>query len=139
MTEQQANKSNSDIDLMWINGETFYQLKQINGLYGPWTDKLPNAKNIDFKKSFIGTDFQQQINGFELPWGNVQMAWINSDKVKNPPQTRAELLLFVKQNPGIFTLIINLQVNFLKSLLIDISGSKDNLSEISTAKKVQRI
>jgi ABC-type uncharacterized transport system YnjBCD substrate-binding protein len=26
-----------------------YQLKQINGLYGPWTDKLPNAKNIDFK------------------------------------------------------------------------------------------
>jgi putative spermidine/putrescine transport system substrate-binding protein len=49
MTEQQANKSNSDIDLMWINGETFYQLKQINGLYGPWTDKLPNAKNIDFK------------------------------------------------------------------------------------------
>jgi ABC-type uncharacterized transport system YnjBCD substrate-binding protein len=49
MTEQQANKSNSDIDLMWINGETFYQLKQINGLYGPWTDKLPNAKNIDLK------------------------------------------------------------------------------------------
>jgi ABC-type uncharacterized transport system YnjBCD substrate-binding protein len=29
--------------------ETFYQLKQINGLYGPWTDKLPNAKNIDLK------------------------------------------------------------------------------------------
>jgi ABC-type uncharacterized transport system YnjBCD substrate-binding protein len=46
--DRQANKSNSDIDLMWINGE-FYQLKQINGLYGPWTDKLPNAKNIDFK------------------------------------------------------------------------------------------
>jgi putative spermidine/putrescine transport system substrate-binding protein len=47
MTEQQANKSNSDIDLMWINGEHYQQ--QINGLYGPWTDKLPNAKNIDFK------------------------------------------------------------------------------------------
>jgi ABC-type uncharacterized transport system YnjBCD substrate-binding protein len=41
--------------------------KKNNGLYGPWTDKLPNAKNIDFKNPFIGTDFQQQINGFELP------------------------------------------------------------------------
>jgi hypothetical protein len=37
--------------------------QQINGLYGPWTDKLPNAKNIDFKNPFIGTDFQQQIDG----------------------------------------------------------------------------
>jgi putative spermidine/putrescine transport system substrate-binding protein len=137
MTEQQANKSNSDIDLMWINGETFYQLKQINGLYGPWTDKLPNAKNIDFKNPFIGTDFQQQIDGFELPWGNVQMAWIyNSDKVKNPPQTRAELLLFVKQNPGIFTFDNQFTgLTFLKSLLIDISGSKDNLSGDFNSKK----
>jgi ABC-type uncharacterized transport system YnjBCD substrate-binding protein len=25
--EQQANKSNSDIDLMWINGETFSSTK----------------------------------------------------------------------------------------------------------------
>jgi putative spermidine/putrescine transport system substrate-binding protein len=68
MTEQQANKSNSDIDLMWINGETFYQLKQINGLYGPWTDKLPNAKNIDFKILSLGTISSSKSNGFELPW-----------------------------------------------------------------------
>jgi putative spermidine/putrescine transport system substrate-binding protein len=52
------------------------------------------------------------------------MAWIyNSDKVKNPPQTRAELLLFVKQNPSIFT-FDNQFTTFLKIMLIDISGQR---------------
>ena len=129
MTEKQANKQKSDIDLIWINGETFYQLKQIKALYGPWTNKLPNSKYIDFKNPFIGTDFQQPINGYEMPWGNVQMAIIyNSDKVQNPPQTRAELLAFVKVNPGIFTFDNQFTgLTFLKALLIDISGNKDEL------------
>ena len=129
MTEKQANKQKSDIDLMWINGETFYQLKQIKALYGPWTNKLPNSKYIDFKNPFIGTDFQQPINGYEMPWGNVQMVIIyNSDKVQNPPQTRAELLEFVKANPGIFTFDNQFTgLTFLKALLIDISGNKEEL------------
>jgi putative spermidine/putrescine transport system substrate-binding protein len=100
MTEQQANKSNSDIDLMWINGETFYQLKQINGLYGPWTDKLPNAKNIDFKILSLVPISSSKSTVLNYPGGNVQMAWIyNSDKVKNPPQTKCRLYCFVKPNP----------------------------------------
>jgi putative spermidine/putrescine transport system substrate-binding protein len=70
-------------------------------------NKLPNAKNIDFKNPFIGTDFQQQIDGFNYPGKRSDGMDLHSDKVKNPPQTRAEL--FVKQNPSIFFLIINLQ------------------------------
>lgn len=140
MTEQQANKTKSDIDLMWINGETFYQLKQINGLFGPWTSQLPNAKYIDFKNPFIGTDFQQPVNGYEMPWGNVQMALIyNSKKVQNPPQTRAQLLSFVKKNPGIFTFDNQFTgITFLKALLIDISGSKEELSGNFDQKKYQK-
>ncbi len=130
MTEQQANKSKSDLDLLWINGETFYQLKQIKALFGPWTNLLPNSKFIDFKNPFIGTDFQQPIQGYEMPWGNVQMAIIyNSEKVQNPPQTREELLDFVKKNPNIFTFDNQFTgLTFLKALLIDISGSKEELS-----------
>ncbi|MBC7642366.1 MAG: extracellular solute-binding protein, partial [Flavobacterium sp.] len=97
MTEKQANKQFSDVDIIWINGETFYQLKQIKALFGPWTNQLPNAKFIDFQNPFIGIDFQQPINGYELPWGNVQLTIIyNNQKVKNLPQTRADLLAFVK-------------------------------------------
>lgn len=140
MTEKQANKEKSDVDLMWINGETFYQLKQIKALFGPWTAQLPNAKYIDFKNPFIGTDFQQPIEGFEMPWGNVQMALIyNSDKVQNPPQTRTELLSFVKAHPGIFTFDNQFTgLTFLKALLIDISGSKDELSGEFDQKKYDK-
>ena len=35
MTEKEAGKAESETDMMWINGETFYQLRQIDALYGP--------------------------------------------------------------------------------------------------------
>src|SRR5262245_31275967 len=33
MTEIEAKKTESQIDLCWINGETFYQLRQIEALF----------------------------------------------------------------------------------------------------------
>ena len=48
MTEIEAGKPRSEIDLFWINGETFYQLRQIDALWGPFTHRLPNARLIDF-------------------------------------------------------------------------------------------
>lgn len=126
MNEIQADANQSELDMLWINGETFYQLRQIDALFGPWTEKLPNAKYIDFKNPFIGKDFQQDINGYEMPWGNVQMTLIyNKDEVKNPPQTRVELLSFVKKHPGKFTFDNHFTgLTFMKSLLIDIAGRK---------------
>ncbi len=124
MTELEAQKTNSELDLAWINGETFYQLRQIDALYGPWTDKLPNAQFIDFKNPFINTDFQQPVNGYECPWGNVQMTLIyNSEFVKEPPRTREALAAFVKAHPGKFTFDTQFTgLTFLKSLLIDMAG-----------------
>lgn len=126
MNEIQADADQSELDLLWINGETFYQLRQIDALFGPWTNHAPNAKYIDFENPFIGKDFQQDINGYEMPWGNVQMTLIyNKNKVKNLPQTRAELLSFVKENPGKFTFDNHFTgLTFMKSLLIDIAGRK---------------
>lgn len=130
MAEMQAQKQSSEIDLMWINGETFYQLRQIDGLFGPFTDKLANAQYIDFQNPFINTDFQQPVNGYECPWGNVQMAIIyNSEKVPNPPKNRAELEAFVKANPGKFTFDNQFTgLTFLKALLIDIAGGMQELN-----------
>src|SRR5262249_38365370 len=59
MTEREAGVDTSAFDLVWINGETFYQLRQIGALLGPFTDKLPNARYIDFQNPFIRYDFQQ--------------------------------------------------------------------------------
>ncbi len=124
MSEQEAKKSVSDIDMCWINGETFYQLKQIDGLFGPFVSKLPNSKYIDFNNPFIKYDFQTEVNGMECPWGNVQLCIIyNKDKVTAPPKNMNELASYVKQYPGRFTISNDFTgLTFLKSLLIDIAG-----------------
>lgn len=105
MTELEAGRKDSEVDVVWINGETFYQLRQINALYGPFTDKLPNNKYVDWKNPFIALDFQQRVDGFECPWGNVQMAWIyNSEMVPEPPRDMEALENWLHENPGKFTL-----------------------------------
>jgi putative spermidine/putrescine transport system substrate-binding protein len=83
--ELKAGMPRGDIDVMWINGETFYQLRQLKALYGPFTDRLPNNRWIDWTNPFIAIDFQQAVDGYECPWGNVQLALIHrSDQVSVP-------------------------------------------------------
>lgn len=130
MGEKEAEKTNSEIDMCWINGETFYQLKQIDALFGPFVSKLPNAALINFNNPFIRYDFQTPVNGMECPWGNVQLCIIyNKDKVPVPPKNRNELENYVKQNPGRFTISNDFTgLTFLKSLLIDIAGGGSSLA-----------
>lgn len=124
MSELEAGKQNGELDLVWINGETFYQLRQIDGLYGPFVSKLPNSQFIDFENPFIKYDFQQPINGYEVPWGNVQFTMIyDSARVKNPPKTRKALEIYLQKHPGTFTIANDFSgMTFLKSLLIGIAG-----------------
>ncbi|NAS31647.1 ABC transporter substrate-binding protein [Flavobacteriaceae bacterium R38] len=130
LAEIQAGKSNSNLDLLWINGETFYQLRQINALFGPFTAQLPNSLYVDYENPFIGKDFQKPTEGYEMPWGNVQMTLIyDSKKVEKPPKTREEFLTFVKEHPGKFTFDNHFTgLTFLKALLIDIAGGQEVLS-----------
>ncbi len=129
MTEHEAGKAESAYDLMWINGETFYQLRQLDGLLGPFTDRLPNSKFIDFQNPFIGYDFRQQVNGYECPWGNVQLTIIyDSARVQDPPRTREQLAAWVKAHPGRFTLDSSFTgLTFLKCLLYDFAGGAKEL------------
>lgn len=114
----------SQVDMAWINGETFYQLRQVDGLLGPITDKMPNAKYIDFMNPYIGMDFQQPVAGMEAPWGNVQLAIIYDAKtVPNPPRSFAELPTYVKAHPGQMTIPNEFTgMTLLKSWMIALSG-----------------
>ena len=124
MSELEAGKQEGELDLVWINGETFYQLRQIEGLYGPFLNRLPNSEYIDLSNPFIAYDFQQPIDGYEVPWGNVQFTLIyDSARTPNPPKTREALAEYVKQHPGSFTIANDFSgMTFLKSLLIDMAG-----------------
>lgn len=130
MGEMEARKDQSEIDMMWINGETFYQLRQISALHGPFVEKLPNSSYIDFENEFIGTDFQQTTDGYECPWGNVQLALIyNSDKVQVPPLDLASLQAFIEEHPGVFTIGNDFTgMTLLKSWLAAFSGSTRGLN-----------
>ncbi len=104
MAELEANRKTSDLDIVWINGETFYQLRQIDALYGPFVQKLPHADLIDLNNPFISMDFQQAIDGYECPWGNVQMIMIyDSLQTSDLPQDMTEWSRWVQDNPGRFT------------------------------------
>ena len=129
MGEREAAEKTSEIDMCWINGATFYQLRQIDALFGPFVNKLPNTQYMDFQNPFIKYDFQEPIDGMECPWGNVQFCLIyNKGKVPSPPKNMIELEAFVKQYPGRFTISNDFTgLTFLKSLLIDIAGGQDSL------------
>lgn len=129
MGEKQANVSDGQVDMVWINGETFFQLKAIDGLWGPFLDKLPHSKLIDMSNKFINTDFQKPINGMEAPWSITQFALVHdSIDTPVPPTTLTELANFVQQNPGSFTISNDFSgMTLLKSFLAELSGSPTGL------------
>ncbi len=128
--EQEANKTVSSFDIGWINGETFFQLRQIGGLFGPFAKRLPNAQYIDFQNPFIGIDFQQPVDGFECPWGNVQECIIyDTLRTPQPPRTLAALETYVKAHPGKFTIPYEFTgMTLMKAWLIAFAGDKNALN-----------
>ena len=105
LVEKQAGKTEGgQVDLMWINGENFRTCKRNDLLYGPFTDRLPNQKLVDWNRSSVANDFGEPVEGLESPWGSAQVVMIyDSKRTPNPPQTVGNLLTWIKQNPGRFT------------------------------------
>ncbi|WP_299754688.1 ABC transporter substrate-binding protein [uncultured Pontibacter sp.] len=134
--EKETGKKTSEIDVIWINGETFYQLRQFDALYGPFTELLPNNKYVNWQNPFIARDFQQPVEGMEAPWGNVQLAFIyNSSQVQHPPASFEELEKYVQANPGTFTIPNEFTgMTLLKSWLIALAGKDELAGDFDEAK-----
>ena len=88
------------VDLMWVNGENFRNLKNGGLLFGPWAQSLPNWSLVDLNKP-VRTDFSVPTEGYESPWGTAQLTLIaDSAKTPTPPRSAADLLAFAKASPG---------------------------------------
>ena len=62
LVEQQAGKNEGgEVDLMWINGENFRTCKKNNLLYGPFADRLPNQKLVDWNRPSVYNDFGEPV------------------------------------------------------------------------------
>jgi putative spermidine/putrescine transport system substrate-binding protein len=141
MGEKQADIERGQVDMVWINGETFFQLRKVDGLWGPFVEQLPNADNVDMDDPYINTDFQQPVKGMEAPWSINQFAMVyDSVKIENPPKTLPQLTEYLQEHPGTFTISNDFTgMTLLKSFMAELGGSPTSLDGQFDEEKYDRL
>ena len=132
-TEMAAGRtSGGSVDLMWVNGENFRNLKNGGLLFGPWAQSLPNWSLVDLNKP-VRTDFSVPTEGYESPWGTAQLTLIaDSAKTPTPPRSAADLLAFAKASPGSVSYPKPPDFHgttFVKQLLLELTPNKAVLQQ----------
>jgi len=131
LSEKQAGKDPGVVDLIWINGQNFFTLKQANLLYPDWAQKIPNAKLVNWDNPAINLDFGTTVNGLESPWSSAQFQFVYDSariKASDLPHSYAELKTWACANPGRFTYVSPaetggfLGTSFVKGALYEISS-----------------
>jgi len=141
MGEKQANVQDGQVDMVWINGETFFQLRKIDGLWGPFVEKLPSSEYVNFDNKFISIDFQQPVEYMEAPWGTGQFALVyDTAKTTDPPRNLDELESYLKENPGSFTISNDFSgMTLLKCFMAELGGSPTSLDGPFDQEKYDRL
>jgi len=91
------------VDLIWINKLNFQNMKEADTLFGPWANKVPNAKNYDFFSPSIAFDAGTPTQGYEMPYNSAQVVFFhNTAKLPSPPKNIPALVEWLKGNKGRF-------------------------------------
>ncbi|WKZ35192.1 MAG: ABC transporter substrate-binding protein [Anaerolineales bacterium] len=130
LSEKQAGIDPGSVDLIWINGENFFTLKQADMLYKDWAQKIPNAALVDWENPAINLDFGNPVDNQESPWSSAQLQFVYDSARTNEqdlPRSYAELKEWACANPGRFTYIAPgpggfLGTRFAKGALYELSG-----------------
>ena len=90
------------MDLVWINGENFAQMKREALLFGPFAETLPNFQYVDLAgKPTTRIDASIATEGMEAPWGMAQFTvFADGQRLPERPQNMAELLALAQRQPG---------------------------------------
>jgi putative thiamine transport system substrate-binding protein len=136
-TELAAGKrTDGSVDLMWVNGENFRNLKNANALYGPWATQLPSWALVDTAKP-VHSDFSVPTDGFESPWGTAQLTFLaDRATTATPPRSAAEWLAFARANPERTSYPKPPDFHgttFLKQLLLELTPDRAALQQPVTA------
>ncbi|MBT3778083.1 MAG: ABC transporter substrate-binding protein [Pelagibacteraceae bacterium] len=135
LSEKEAGitEDNGSIDLIWINGENFWTLKQAGLLYGPFATGLPNSKYVAWDNPAVNLDFGRSVEGMESPWSSAQFHFIYDSARNNyedMPRNYGELSNWISNNPGRFTYIKPgkagfVGTRFIKQIFFELSGGHD--------------
>ena len=128
--ERESGRNDGSASLLWINGETYSNLRRERLLAGPWAGRLPNGVYVDSASPIVARDFGQDPAGYESPWGRVQFALIyDSSRTPVPPRSFEELAAWIRAHPGRFTYDEGFAgTTFLKMLLYAKIGGVGNLA-----------
>jgi len=118
------------VDLIWINGENFFTLRQADLLYGPWAQDIPNSALVDWENPAVAFDFGVAVEGYESPWSSAQFHFIYDSarmSADDVPRTYDELDAWIRAHPGRFTYIAPgpgafQGTRFVKQMLYFVSG-----------------
>ncbi|MDP3227438.1 MAG: ABC transporter substrate-binding protein [Acidovorax sp.] len=90
------------VDLVWINGENFAQMKREGLLFGPFAERLPHFQYVDLTgKPTTRIDASIATEGMEAPWGMAQFTvFADGQRLPERPQNMAELLALAQRQPG---------------------------------------
>jgi len=130
LSEKEAGVENGAVDLMWINGENFFTLKQAEMLYADWAQAIPNSALVDWDNPAINRDFGEPVEDLESPWSSAQFQFIyDSARMGEDelPRSYADLAVWACDHPGRFTYIAPgpgafQGTRFVKGALFEISG-----------------
>lgn len=132
LSEKEAGVTEGAVDVMWINGENFFTLKQAEMLYTDWAQKLPNAALVNWENPAINLDFGTPVDNMESPWSSAQFQFVYDSARMNAeslPRSYAELKDWACANPGRFTYIAPgpggfVGTRFAKGALYELSGGE---------------
>lgn len=142
LSEKQAGKEVGAVDLIWINGENFFTLKQADMLYKDWAQQIPNSALVNWDNPAINLDFGNPVDNQESPWSSAQFQFIyDSARTSDDelPRSYAELKNWACAHPGRFTYIdLNgsggfLGTRFAKGALYEISGGAEQWQKFDQA------
>ncbi len=141
LSEKQVGKDPGVVDLIWINGENFYTLKQANLLYPDWAQKLPNSQLVNWSNPAINLDFGTPVNNLESPWSSAEFQFIYDSarmSADQLPRSYTDLLTWACGHPGRFTYIAPgpggfLGTSFVKGALYEISGDANQWQTFNQA------
>lgn len=126
IVEKQAEVTEGSVDIIWINGEKFKELKDNGVLWGNFTGNLPSIALV--APSTLDSDFGERIEGLEAPWGEAQFNFIYRGKGEVPFTDHKSLMEYVKANPGRFTypaIPDHTGSAFVRNIAMDILGAEN--------------
>lgn len=135
ISERAAGRdSGGSVDLIWINGPNFLAMKEQELLFGPFVERLPNARFVDLSPGApAALDFTVPVEGMESPWRLAKFVFnYDSARVEAPPATMRDFVAWAEANPGRFTHPDPsnfMGATFLKQALIELAPDRDVLLE----------